>query len=56
MFEPINRRAAIDEFCRRCEKNIATGRTWREISENCKMTSCALYTFRPMTIKTERNL
>jgi len=54
MFLPINRRAAINEFCRRCPTNTANGKTWREISENCKQTSCALYQFRPVTIKSER--
>jgi hypothetical protein len=47
----MSMRKAINEKCRDCICDPQAGGTWREQTENCIDTTCALHPYRPMSAK-----
>lgn len=45
---------AINEKCKECIYDEHNGGTWREQTEACTVTSCALYDLRPISSVTKR--
>ena len=43
---------SIEEKCRDCTYDPAAAGTWREQTESCRVTRCALWAVRPMTMAT----
>lgn len=47
-----NFKACISAYCKACIYDNAEPGSWREQTENCKVTQCELWTVRPMTTAT----
>lgn len=45
-------RKCIEEKCKDCTYDPLAGGTWREQVELCRVTKCALWPVRPMTVAT----
>ena len=48
------RAQAINEKCRECIYDSMAGGSWLAQVEGCTMTTCALYSFRPVTSATRK--
>ena len=47
---PVHRTEAIHQFCKSCIYDPEPGNgAWRQQTEACTSTNCALYAFRPMS-------
>lgn len=52
----MSAKQAIKKFCKGCIYDPLAGGTWLEQVENCTITQCELYDYRPLTAKTRKNL
>lgn len=48
----MSRTKAIEEFCKACIYDPTEAGSWRKQCEECSVSNCPLYAFRPMTIET----
>jgi len=52
----MSRQKAIDNHCKNCIYDPYAGGTWRQQVEECTVTDCALYKYRPKsTVKLQQN-
>lgn len=47
----MSRKQAIDRFCKRCTYDPKDRGSWRKQVEECNITDCPLYSYRPITYK-----
>jgi len=52
----MSAKQAIKAHCKGCIYDPLAGGTWIEQVENCTITKCELYDYRPLTAKTRRIL
>ena len=47
----MTRQQAIDAKCKECTYDPLDDGTWRQQVEQCELTACALYPYRPKSLK-----